>query len=140
MPLWNPSGKSFSDRLKDRLQSFTNARFEDYRGQLTNDLARGVAVVAGLLVLWSLVLVVLLFVGLMLAFLLAWALRPWLGDLAYVGGFGLVALAMAGLAWRFLRQRLQLIELPVYRLLLQVLRQPEPPTPSSDKEELDSLD
>jgi hypothetical protein len=117
----------FSDRVKDKVQSFTDQKFEDYRGQVSVDLARGIATAAGLVALWTAIVLVLLFGNIALGFFLAWLIRPWCGDLSYALSFGGIALVFCGLCYWVIRYRFKYIEMPVFRLISHALRSKKEP-------------
>lgn len=91
---------SWTDRLKEKLTEYIDEQFIEYRERLANDLARGVGALAILAVKWTLFLLLLFFGAIMISFLLAELLRPFVASWAYVSGFGIVLLMlMLFLAW-----------------------------------------
>ena len=53
---------SWTEQLRVKITDYVDERFEDYRGQISIDLARGLASLAGLIAIWTLAIVCLLFV------------------------------------------------------------------------------
>lgn len=132
--------KGITDRIKDVLTEYIDKKFEHYRGQIANDLAKGLASLAGLIAIWSLAIICLIFVSFTLALLLGWIFSFWMQSFAYVLSFLIVAVALLGTAFFVLINKEKYIEDPVFKIMSETLRNPETwglekkpePTPKSN--------
>lgn len=116
---------SWTEQLRVRITQYVDERFEEYRGQIAVDLARGLASLAGLIAIWTLAIVCVLFVAFTLALLLGWMLSFWMpASFAYVLSFLLVASALMGAAYFLLQNKEAYIEEPVYKIMSESLRSP----------------
>ena len=131
--------KSWTDKLKAHVGGFTDERFGEYRDQIAEDLAQGVSRLAGLVIIWTLGLILALFSGLALAFLIAWLLEPWLGGAHYVLGFGLTTAALYALAHRIWHRHKAVWEDEVYQRIAKALRAPEKEPPAAPPPNLPQL-
>ena len=104
---------TWTDRLREKLTDYVDEKFVDYRERLANDLARGVAALAILVVKWSLLLLLVFFSAIMLAFFAAELLRPYFTSWAYTLGFGMVLCILITLLLWF-RTRLNWMEHKVF--------------------------
>lgn len=125
---------AWKDRLTTKINTYIDNRFDTYRGQLSTDLSSGLAALAGLIAVWTLFIVLVVFIGIALALWLGVLLRPWLPQTATVWGFSGIALLFIGLAYYVFLHRKRLIETPVYRITSRALRAPE--TPDTEAEAL----
>lgn len=119
------SKKNITDRAKDLVTEYADAKFEDYRGQISLDLARGLAALAGLVALWTLAVVCVMFLSFTLALLLGWIFSFWLKSFAYVLSFALVATALLSAAYYLFKNKEKYIEEPVFKIMAETLRSPE---------------
>ncbi len=118
------SKTSLTDKIKESLAEFVDEKFEDYRGQISNDLSQGLGGLAGLIAIWSLVIICTLFVALSIALLLGWFFSFWWSTLGYVFSFLLVSSLLIGLAFCVIRYKKTWIEAPVYKIISQLLNNP----------------
>lgn len=119
------SKKTITDRVKDVLTEYLDDKFEDYRGQISLDLARGLASLAGLVAIWTLAIVCVVFVSIAFALLLGWALSFWMSSFAFVLSFLIVAVILLCSAFIILLNKEKLIEEPVFTIMAKTLRSPE---------------
>lgn len=119
------SKKTITDRVKESLTEYLDAKFEDYRGQIALDLARGLAALAGLVVIWTLVIVCTLFVALTIGLLLGWLLSFFLSSFAYILSFLIIAISLMAAAYYLFKNKEQYIEEPVFKIMSETLRSPE---------------
>ncbi len=117
--------QSWTEQLRVKITKYVDERFEDYRGQIAIDLARGLASLAGFVAIWTLAIVCLIFVAFTLALLLGWGFSFWMQDFAYVLSFLLVALALLGGAYFILKNKKEYIEEPVFKIMSESLRSSE---------------
>ena len=75
---------SLKERLLDEAASFANQRFEVYRQDLAEGLAKALAVLATRIIWAFALLICFSFVALALSFFLAYLLRPYLGSGAMI--------------------------------------------------------
>ena len=119
------SKKTLTDRVRDTLTEYIDTKFEDYRGQISLDLARGLAALAGLIAIWTLAIVCLMFVSITFALLIGWALSFWMSSFAFVLSFLIVAVILLGAAFYILMNKEKYIEEPVFKIMAETLRSPE---------------
>lgn len=116
------SKKSITDRVKDSLTDYLDDKFEDYRGQIALDLARGLGSLAGLVALWSVAVIAVIFISIALALLLGWAFSFFIQSFAYVLSFLIVAVALIIAARYIVKHREQYIVTPVFEIMAKTLR------------------
>ncbi|MCH2021132.1 MAG: phage holin family protein [Saprospiraceae bacterium] len=109
--------KTLSDRLKEVLTDYIDSKFEDYRGHLANDLSKGLASLAGLVAIWSLAIVCLMFFSISIALLLGWAFTFWMSSFSYVFSFLIIAVLLLGISIYILKNIKKIIEDPVYKIM-----------------------
>lgn len=119
------SKKTITDRAKDMVTDYVDTKFEDYRGQISLDLARGLATLAGLIALWTLAIVCLMFVSITLALLLGWIFSFWMKSFAFVLSFLIIAIGLLSGAFYLLIHKEKYIEEPVFKIMADTLRSPE---------------
>lgn len=129
------SKKNWTERLRERLTEYVDKRFEDYRGQIAIDLARGLAGLAGLVAIWTIGILCSVFVGIALALFFAWALSFWIGQFAYIVSFFIIAIIFIGIAYFIIKHKEKYIEDPVFKIMSKTLRSPEFWGLEEDKEE-----
>lgn len=113
------------NRIKNRINSYVDERFEDYRGQIARDVAKGLGALAGLLALWTAGLVAAFFVGVTFALLFASFLPIDWGIWRYLLGFITIALLQVIVVYILLQRRKTWIEQPVEQITASALRSPE---------------
>lgn len=114
----------FTGKVKDSLTDYLDKKFDDYRGQIALDLSRGLAVLAGLIAILSLVIVSGVFLSVALALLLGWLLSlVWAGP-TYIISFLLVSTVLFGGAYYMIKHKERYIEEPVFKAVSKVLRSP----------------
>lgn len=130
------NNNNWSNKLLDRITSYIDTRFEDYRSQIADDLAKGLAVLAGLIALWTVAIISLVFGAFTLALLIGFSLSFWLGTLAYILSFLICSLLLFAGSYWLLKNKRTFIEKPVEQLMAKVLdAQPEmPKTPTRYQE------
>jgi hypothetical protein len=122
--MFNKNKLSWTDQLKDKITKYVDELFEDYRGQLSIDLSRGLAALAGLIALWTLAIVCVVFVSITIALFIGWGLSFYLQKFAYILGFLLVAVVLLGIAYYIMRHKKKYIEQPVFHTMAKALRSP----------------
>lgn len=122
--MFNKNKLSWTDQLKDKITKYVDELFEDYRGQLSIDLSRGLAALAGLIALWTLAIVCVVFISITVALLIGWALSFYMQKFAYILGFLTVALVLLAIAYYIMKHKKQYIEQPVFRTMSKALRSP----------------
>jgi uncharacterized membrane protein YqjE len=140
--MFNKNKLSWTDQLKDKITKYVDELFEEYRGQLSIDLSRGLAALAGLIALWTLAIVCVVFISITIALLIGWILSSYFQQFAYVLGFLLVALVLLGGAYYILQHRKKYIEQPVFNTMSKALRSPlekENHAPSSSEKMEDEV-
>lgn len=113
------------NRIKNRINEYVDERFEDYRGQIARDVAKGLGALAGLLALWTAGLVAAFFVGITVALLLASFLPSDWGLWRYLLGFITIALFQVVVVYQLLKHRKSWIEQPVEQITAKALRSPD---------------
>lgn len=116
------SKKSITDRVKDSLTDYLDDKFEDYRGQIALDLARGLGSLAGLVALWSVAVISVIFISIAIALLLGWAFSFFIQSFAYVLSFLIVAVILILAARYIVKHREQYIVTPVFEIMAKTLR------------------
>lgn len=114
--------KNITDRLKDNITKYVDTKFEEYRSQIAVDLAKGLASLAGLIAIWTLAIVCVIFVSFAVALLLGWVLSHWMQSFAYVLSFLLIAVTLLSGAFFILINKEKYIEIPVYKTMSATLR------------------
>lgn len=117
--------KNWTERLRERLTEYVDKRFEDYRGQIALDLARGLAGLAGLVAIWTIGILCSVFIGIALALFFAWILSFWMGQFAYIISFLSIAIIFSGIAYFIIKHKEKYIEDPVFKIMSKTLRSPE---------------
>jgi hypothetical protein len=134
------SKKSITDRVKDSLTDYLDVKFEDYRGQIALDLARGIGALAGLVAIWSVAIIAGMFFSIAIALLLGWAFSFFMESFAYTLSFLLVSIFLFALAAFIIKYKEKYIVTPVFDLMATTLRtimnldEVIPETPSPKKE------
>ena len=116
---------SLGDKLKESLTQYIDEKFESYRGQIASDLSTGIASLAGIIAIWSLFIVCLIFLFASIAILLGWFLKAWMGTFAYIISFLFVSFLLLILSGYILLNRKKIIENPVFKIISKTLRNPE---------------
>lgn len=116
------SKKSITDRVKDSLTDYLDDKFEDYRGQIALDLARGIGVLAGLVALWSVAIIAVMFFSIAVALLLGWVFSFFITTFAYALSFLLVSIVLIALAAFIIKHKEKYIVTPVFELMATTLR------------------
>lgn len=125
----------FTGRVKDSLTQYLDQKFDDYRGQVVVDLSKGLAALAGLITLLSVVIVGSVFSAATLALLLGWLLSlVWAGP-TYLVSFILVNALLFGGASYLIKNKERYIEEPVFKIVSKALRSPS----SSDTNTKDTV-
>lgn len=117
--------KTISDRIKEVLTEYIDTKFEDYRAQIALDLSNGLAALAGLIAIWTLAIVCVIFVSITMALLLGWLLSFWLYHFGYILSFLLIAGGLMGGAYWLLKNKKEYIEEPVFNIMSKTLRTEE---------------
>ena len=116
---------SWTEQLRVKITQYVDERFEEYRGQISIDLAHGLAALAGLIAIWTLAIVCVLFVAFTLALVFGWIFSFWIPSFAYVLSFMLVATVLIAGAYYLLQHKKKHIEDPVFKIMSESLRSPE---------------
>lgn len=132
--------KSITNRVKESLTDYLDDKFEDYRGQIALDLARGIGALAGLVALWSAAIIAAMFFSFAFALFLGWVFSFFISTFAYALSFLLVSIILIGVAVFIIKHKEKYIVTPVFDLMSTTLRTTmgldETPdqTPSSNEE------
>ena len=118
-------GSKFTGRVKESLTDYLDEKFDDYRGQIVADVSKGLAVLAGLVVLLSLGIVCGVFLSIAMAALLGWMLSWSLGSLGYVLSFLLVGVVLFGGSYYLAQNKVRYIEAPIFKIVAKALRSPK---------------
>ena len=116
------SKKSITDRVKESLTDYLDDKFEDYRGQIALDLARGIGALAGLVALWSVAIIAGMFFSIAIALLLGWAFSFFMESFAYTLSFLLVSMLLFAVAAFIIKHKEKYIVTPVFDLMATTLR------------------
>jgi hypothetical protein len=116
------SKKSITDRVKDSLTDYLDDKFEDYRGQIALDLARGIGALAGLVALWSVIIIAAMFFSFAFSLFLGWVFSFFMTTFAYALSFLLVSVILIGLAAFIIKHKEKYIVTPVFDLMSATLR------------------
>lgn len=116
------SKKSITDRVKDSLTDYLDDKFEDYRGQIALDLARGLGALAGLVALWSVAIIAGIFFSIAVALLLGWAFSFFIKSFAYALSFLLVSMILIAVAAYIIKYKEKYIVTPVFNIMSKTLR------------------
>lgn len=116
---------SIGDKLKESLTQYIDEKFESYRGQIASDLSTGIASLAGIIAIWSLFIICLIFLFASIAILMGWFLQAWMGTFAYIFSFLFVSFLLLVLSAFLLLNRKKIIENPVFKIISKTLRNPE---------------
>lgn len=133
------SKKTITDRAKNMVTDYIDTKFEDYRGQISLDLARGLAILAGLVAIWTLAIVCLMFVSISFGLLLGWVLSFWLDRFAFVLSFLIIASFLLAVAYYLLVNKKTYIEDPVFKIMAKALRSPNTSEFEQKKEDKSSV-
>jgi hypothetical protein len=116
------SKKSITNRVKDSLTDYLDVKFEDYRGQIALDLAKGIGELAGLVAIWSVAIIAGMFFSIAIALLLGWAFSFFMESFAYTLSFLLVSILLFFLAAFIIKHKEKYIITPVFDLMATSLR------------------
>jgi hypothetical protein len=123
------TNNNWSNKLLHKITSYIDTRFEDYRSQIADDLAKGLAVLAGLVALWTVAIISVVFAAFTFALLIGFLLSFWLGTLAYILSFLTCSLILFAGSYWLLKNKRTYIEMPIEKLLSKVLdAQPKMPS------------
>lgn len=124
LPMFSSKKSSWTDQIKDKVTVYVDELFQEYRGQITIDLARGLSALAGLIALWTMAIVCVVFIGTTIALLIGWLLSFYLNTFGYIIGFLLVSMSFLGAAYYVLKHKDKYIEQPVFHTMSDALRSP----------------
>lgn len=116
--------KNITDRVKDSITEYVDEKFDQYRGQISFDLSRGLAALAGLVALWSVAIISGIFLAITLSLLIGWLLSLVMAEGGYLVSFGMMALAIIAGTYFLIKNKKQYIEDPVFKIMSEVLRTP----------------
>jgi len=116
------SKKSITDRVKNSLTDYLDDKFEDYRGQIALDLARGIGALAGLVAIWSVAIIAVMFFSIAVALLLGWVFSFFITTFAYALSFLLVSIVLIAVAAFIIKHKEKYIVTPVFDLMSTTLR------------------
>jgi len=116
------SKKSITNRVKESLTDYLDDKFEDYRGQIALDLARGIGALAGLVALWSVIIIAAMFLSISIALVLGWALLFFMESFAYALSFLLISIVLITVATYIMKHKEKYIVTPVFDLMSKTLR------------------
>lgn len=116
------SKRSITDRVKESLTDYLDVKFEDYRGQIALDLARGIGALAGLVALWSVIIIAAMFFSFAFALFLGWVFSFFISTFAYALSFLLVSVILIGIAAFIIKHKEKYIVTPVFDLMSTTLR------------------
>ncbi len=113
-----------TDKIKEALAEFVDEKFEEYRGQISNELSKGIAGLAGLVVIWSMAIMGCLFMAFSVALLIGWVLSFYWPVFGYVVSFLCISCCLIILAYCLFKKKQTLIEQPVYKIISILLENP----------------
>jgi hypothetical protein len=116
------SKRSITDRVKESLTDYLDVKFEDYRGQIASDLAKGIGALAGLVALWSVIIIAVMFLSISIALVLGWALSFFMESFAYALSFLLISIVLITIAAYIIKYKEKYIVTPVFNLMSKTLR------------------
>ncbi len=117
--------KTLADRLKEVLTEYIDTKFEEYRGQISNELSKGIAALAALVAIWSLIIIGIIFISFTTALILGWVLSGWIPGFAYQISFLTVSMILIAIAYFILKNKKKYIVKPVYEIISKELNNPE---------------
>lgn len=118
------SKKTITDRVKDSLTGYLDEKFDDYRGQIASDLSRGLAALAGLVAVWSVVVISTIFLAISLAILIGWLLSFAMPSGSYAVSFSLMSIVIFASTYFLIKNKEHYIEKPVFNIMSELLRSP----------------
>ena len=107
---------SLKNKMANRVADFLDDRFDEYRSQISIDISKGLSKLAGVLAIWTMIIICLVFVGLAVAL----GLGALLGS--YIAGFAIVALLHLGTMYVVIRNQKKWIEEPIFNISKKALR------------------
>ena len=126
--MFGTNNNNWSNKLLHKITTYIDTRFEDYRSQIADDLAKGLAVLAGLVALWTVAIISIVFAAFTFALLLGFLLSFWLGTLAYILSFLACSFVLFAGSYWLLKNKRAYIETPIEELMSKVLdAQPDAP-------------
>lgn len=114
-----------TDKIKEALTEYIDEKFEEYRGEISNDLSKGIGGLAGLVAIWSMFIICLLFVSFSIALFLGWLLSFWLNLPAYIISFAFISILLITAAYLIFKNKKRYIEAPVYKIISKALNNPK---------------
>lgn len=116
--------KNITDRVKDSITEYMDEKFDQYKGQISFDLSRGLAALAGLVALWSVAIISGIFLAITLSLLIGWLLSFVMDEGGYLVSFGMMALAIIAGTYFLIKNKKEYIETPVFEIMSNVLQVP----------------
>lgn len=104
------------EKISNSINAYADERFNEYRTQISGDVAQSISVMSGVIVVGAIALLSTIFIGLAVGF----GLSVWLGSHFY--GFGIVGLVILFTNLLVIIFRKKWIEKPVFKLMNKVLR------------------
>lgn len=106
---------SLTGRLSEKITEYLDDRVLDYKEQVADDLAKGLGALAGLVAIWTMITILLIFGGIALSLFIGTTLGNSLA------GYGIVAGIYIVVAYIILKNKKAWIEQPVFRITFKAL-------------------
>ncbi|MEM7104429.1 MAG: hypothetical protein AAF502_14930 [Bacteroidota bacterium] len=107
---------SLKNKMANRVADFLDDRFDEYRGQISIDISKGLSKLAGVIAIWTMIILFLVFSGL--------AIALGLGALtgSYIAGFAIVAVIHILIMYLVMKNLGKWIEEPIFNISKKALR------------------
>lgn len=107
---------SLKNKMAGRVADFMDDRFDEYRGQISIDISKGLSKLSGVIAIWSMIIISLIFAGLALAIGLGLIIG------SYIAGFAIIAVLQLFVMYMVFRNKKKWIEDPIFTISKKALR------------------
>ena len=109
------------EKLQDGITEYVDERFDDYKHIIARDLSKGLASLAGMITVWSILIVGLVFTSFTIAFSLGWILSFWVPEASYLFSFALVSILLIAWIYYIIKNKRPQIEKHVFKIVFASL-------------------
>ena len=109
------------EKLQDGITEYVDERFDEYKHIIARDLSKGLASLAGMITVWSILIVGLVFTSFSIAFSLGWILSIWIPKAGYLISFATVSIILIAGIYFLIKNKRKNIEQYVFEVVFASL-------------------
>ena len=109
------------EKLQDGITEYVDERFDEYKHIIARDLSKGLASLAGMITVWSILIVGLVFISFSIAFSLGWVLSIWIPEAGYLISFATVSIIIIAGIYYLIKNKRKNIEQYVFEVVFASL-------------------